>query len=327
MSYAHRRAPRADLPSPAATITNAILARLEAGTRPWVKPWTGGATPRPLRACGTPYRGVNVFWLWLAMDLHGYTSPYWMTYQQAQKLGGQVRKGEKSTISIYYKSYRAEVADEISGDPRDETRRVLRSYAVFNAQQIDGLPERFQASASDDRPRQPESDKRAAIDAFFTSLSGDVRHGGGRAYYSPSSDHIQMPEPQVFISYEHYGATLAHEYAHWSGSEKRLARAFGKKFGDHAYAVEELTAELTSAILGSELELPVSHLDDHASYIASWIRVLKADSKAILTIASKAEEAASYLLALAGRTPEPQPEEVETGANDDAPAHAAALVA
>jgi antirestriction protein ArdC len=229
-----------------------------------------------------------------------------------------VRKGEKSTISIYYKSYRTEIADEATGDPRDETRRVLRAYAVFNAQQIDGLPGHFQASAWEDRPPQPESEKRAAIDAFFASLPGDVPHGGGQAYYAPSSDHIQIPEPQAFISYEHYGATLGPEYAHWSGAEKRLARNLGKKFGDHAYAVEELTAELTSAILGSELELPVSHLDNHASYIASWIRVLKTDSRAILTIASKAEEAASYLLALAGRGLRPEP--VEKGACDAAPA-------
>ena len=130
-------------PNPAETITRAIIERLEAGVRPWVQPWTGASISRPLRACGTPYQGINVVWLWMTAQMGGFASPYWMTYLQAQKLGGQVRRGERSTIAVFYKSYSAEVEDRATGETQQEARRVLKSFPVFNASQVDGLPERF----------------------------------------------------------------------------------------------------------------------------------------------------------------------------------------
>ena len=133
--------------SPATRITQEIIARLEAGTKPWIKPWRGVPVSRPLRACGIPYRGMNVFWLWMVADMCGYASPFWMTYNQASKLGGQVRKGEKSTIAIFYKSYTKEVEAPDTGETTDEARRVLKSYPVFNADQVEGLPERFYPAA------------------------------------------------------------------------------------------------------------------------------------------------------------------------------------
>jgi hypothetical protein len=129
--------------SPADTITQAIIARLEAGTRPWVQPWTGTSVSRPLRACGIPYRGINTLWLWMAAEAGGYNSPYWLTYRQAQIEGGQVRKGERGTVAIFYKAYSKEVEDEQSGERVDEARRVLKSFVVFNACQVDGLGERY----------------------------------------------------------------------------------------------------------------------------------------------------------------------------------------
>lgn len=125
-------------PSPADIITNTIIDRLEAGVRPWVKPWRPGLGGRPLRVTGEPYRGINCFWLWLVADSAGYLSRTWMTYKQAQALGAQVREGERSQIAIFYKSYSKTVESPVTGDSTDETRRVLRSYAVFNADQIDG---------------------------------------------------------------------------------------------------------------------------------------------------------------------------------------------
>jgi len=311
------RAPRPDLPSPAQVITDAIIARLEAGTRPWRKPWTGTAPQRPLRSCGTPYRGGNIFWLWLVADMLGYGSPYWMTYAQAAALGGQVRKGEKATIAIFYKTYAKRSHDEATGEEVTENRRVLRSYHVFNADQVEGLPARFHLHPPY-AERPIEADRLAEITAFFDMIPATTRHGGDHAYYSPIGDYIQLPPPEAFTDAERYGATRAHECSHWSGGEKRLNREFGKRFGDDAYAAEELVAELSSAILGSELGLPVEHLDSHASYIAGWLRILKADSRALLAIASKADAAATYLLGLAGRHPTHDIEEpVETGANDD----------
>ena len=113
-------------PNPAETITRAIIERLEAGVKPWVQPWTGASISRPLRACGTPYQGINVVWLWMTAQLGGFASPYWMTYLQAQKLGGQVRRGERSTIAVFYKSYSAEVEDRNTGETQQEARRVLK---------------------------------------------------------------------------------------------------------------------------------------------------------------------------------------------------------
>ncbi len=313
-----RNAVRADIPSPAQIITDAIIARLEAGTRPWKKSWAGIAPSRPLRACGTPYKGGNIFWLWLVADMMGFASPYWMTYRQSSELGGQVRRGEKSTIAIFYKSY-GKTTTDATGVERDEKRMVLRSYPVFNCSQIDGLPERYYPAPLT-KPNGDSNEAHVAeVMKFFEAVPADTRHGGDAAYYSRATDHIQLPPVDAFIDFNTYSATRTHELAHWSGNAKRLDREFGKRFGDDAYAVEELTAELTSAIIGSELALPVDHLDDHASYLAHWLRVLKADNRAILTVASKADQAATYLMTLAGRRPDPadeQEEEIESIAND-----------
>jgi antirestriction protein ArdC len=286
-------------PSPAARITQEIIARLEAGTRPWIKPWRGLPVSRPLRACGTPYRGMNVFWLWMVADMCGYTSPYWMTYNQAGKLCGQVRKGEKSTIAIFYKSYTKEVDGAEAGETSEETRRVLKAYPVFNADQVEGLPERFHPSASLEVIK-PEG-REQALDSFFAAIPAALRHVGSEAYYEPTLDRITMPPAQLFSGFDHYYATLAHELSHWSGHCSQLDRHLKHRFGTAAYAAEELVAELSSAMLGAELGLPVAHLDSHASYIDHWLKLLKGDDRAILTAAAKAEEASSLLLRLGGR--------------------------
>ena len=284
--------------SPAARITQEIIARLEAGTRPWIKPWRGVAASRPLRACGVRYKGMNVFWLWLVADMCGFGSPYWMTYKQAQALGGQVRKGEKSTIAIFYKSYTKQLDAPEAGGPDEETRRVLKAYPVFNADQVDGLPERFHPVTVE--LVEPEG-REAAFDAFFAAVPATLRHQGDSAYYEPVVDRITMPPAELFTGYDHYYATLAHELSHWTGHSTRLDRDLKHRFGTSAYAAEELVAELSSAILGAELGLPVAHLDNHASYIDHWLKLLKDDDRAILTAAAKAEEASALLLRLGGR--------------------------
>lgn len=285
----------ASRPSPAETITAAIVQRLEAGTRPWVQPWTGASVSRPLRACGTPYQGINVLWLWMAAEAAGHTSPFWMTYRQAHVLGAQVRKGERGTVAIFYRAYRPREASDEDEAEGDRTRRVLKSFTVFNACQIDGLPSRF---FPEPQPLPPPTERDRVLDCFFGAVPAKIRHFGAEAFYSPVSDQVTMPEPGLFRNLDHYRATLAHELSHWTGHESRLARQMGGRFGSDAYAMEELVAELSSAMLGAELGLPVEHLDHHASYLASWLKVLKADSRAILTVAAKAEEAASLLLRL-----------------------------
>jgi antirestriction protein ArdC len=285
----------ASRPSPAETITAAILERLEAGTRPWVQPWTGASVSRPLRACGTPYQGINVLWLWMAAEAAGHSSPFWMTYRQSQLLGGQVRKGERGTIAIFYRANQIEEADDGDEAADRRARRVLKSFTVFNACQIDGLPSRF---FPEPQPLPPATERDVALNAFFAAVPARISHWGAEAYYPPVLDQVTMPEAGLFRDLDHYRATLAHELSHWTGHESRLARQMGGRFGSDAYAMDELVAELSSAILGAELGLPVDHLDHHASYLASWLKVLKADSRAILAVAAKAEEAASLLLRL-----------------------------
>lgn len=281
--------------SPADTITRAIIERLEAGTRPWVQPWTGAPASRPLRACGTPYQGINVLWLWMAAETAGYSSPFWMTYRQAQALGGQVRKGERGTMAIFYRSYQSRRNEDDEGEP-GRAHRVLKSFTLFNASQVDGLPDRFFPAPLE---ATSPSERDGRLDPFFAAIPARVRHLGAEAYYSPATDEVTMPAPSLFRDPDHYRATLAHELSHWTGHESRLDRKLDTRFGSEAYAMEELIAELSSAFLGAELGLPVEHLDHHASYLASWLRVLRADSRAILTVAAKAEEAASMLLRLA----------------------------
>jgi antirestriction protein ArdC len=285
--------------SPAARITQEIIARLESGTKPWIKPWRGVPVSRPLRACGVPYRGMNVFWLWMVADMCGYASPFWMTYNQAKELGAQVRKGEKSTIAIFYKSYTKEVEAPDTGEKTDENRRVLKAYPVFNADQVEGLPEHFHPAATLEVV-EPEG-RQAELDSFFASVPAVLRHQGDEAYYEPVADRVTMPPAHLFSGFDHYYATLAHELSHWTGHASRLDRNLKNRFGSSAYAAEELIAELSSAMLGVELGLPVTHLDSHASYIEHWLKLLKQDDRAILTAAAKAEEASRLLLKLGGR--------------------------
>lgn len=305
-----RRRAFAAASSPAATITAAIVARLEEGVKPWVRPWRCAASSRPLRACGVPYKGINVFWLWLVADIHGYRSPTWMTYRQAQALGGQVRKGETASIAVFYKSYvrrgvesagAAPAASDGDSDDRSRQCRVLKSYAVFNADQVDGLPARFDPGDEDQDPHAEPAGGEAGLDAFFASIPIPLRHQGDQAYYEPLADRVTMPRATLFRGYDHYYATLAHELSHATGHPSRLARDLKHRFGTAAYAAEELIAELSSAMIGAELGLPVAHLDHHASYIGHWLELLKSDDRAILTAAARAEEASELLLRLGGR--------------------------
>ena len=231
----------------------------------------------------------------------GYASPYWMTYNQSQALGAQVRKGEKSTIAIFYKSYTKEVEAPDTGEKSDEARRVLKAYPVFNADQVEGLPERFHPVETLELV-EPEG-RKAELDAFFAAIPAALRHHGDEAYYEPIADRVTMPPAHLFSGFDHYYATLSHELSHWSGHKSRLGRDLKNRFGTAAYAAEELIAELSSAILGAELGLPVTHLDNHASYVEHWLRLLRDDDRAILTAAAKAEEAATLLLRLGGRAP------------------------
>lgn len=281
----------------AAEITNLIIAKLEEGLPPWSRPWrTDGAGGRPRRHCGTPYTGINTLFLWAMADARGFRSSYWMTYRQAGALGGQVRRGETGSISVYYSAIKRTETDPRTGQEAERNIRFLRHYTVFNADQIDGLPSHYYAPQRPPAPVIPSA-RQAAIDAFFASVPAEVRHGGDRAFFSPTFDFVQLPRPDSFRSMDHYASTRAHETVHWSGHASRLGRQFGRRFGDKAYAFEELVAEIGSGLVCAELELPNELHTNHASYVGHWLGILRADKTAIIHAASKAEQAFTYLRA------------------------------
>ncbi len=277
-------------------ITDAILTHLEAAVRPWQRPWnaehTGGKIIRPLRACGTPYRGVNVLSLWLAATDKGYSSPYWFTFNQAKDLGGFVKKGEHGSLVVYANSIKKTEKDD-QGEEVEHDIFFMRGYTVFNAEQVDGLPAHFTAPL----PQLTRTEDRIQYaDAFFRATGAEVKHGGDRAYYGQLADRIQMPPFIAFKDKESYYATLAHEMTHWTKHPKRLNRDFDQKtWGDEGYAREELVAEIAAAFLCADLGLALEPREDHAAYLASWLTVLKNDKRAIFQASAHAQKAADYL--------------------------------
>ena len=277
-------------------ITNRIIAELEAGTRPWLKPWNAehaaGRITRPLRHNGIPYRGINVITLWMTATARGYACPIWLTYKQAQELGAQVRKGEHGELVVYAdKITKTETTEK--GDEVEREIPFLKGYTVFNAEQIDNLPPHFTAPAA---PTLDPVQRIAHAESFFASTGADIRYGGDRAFYAIHPDYIQMPPFETFKDAEAFYATLGHETCHWTRHETRLNRDFGRKrWGDEGYAAEELVAELGSAFLCADLGLTPEPRQDHAAYIESWLKVLRNDKRAIFTAASYAERAAAFL--------------------------------
>jgi antirestriction protein ArdC len=287
---------RADIYS---RVTSRIIADLENGVRPWLKPWnTGTAAGRitkPLRSNGQPYKGVNVLMLWGEAAAQGYACPVWMTYRQAAEHGGQVRKGEHGSLVVYADRIRKTDTDD-NGEEIEREIPFMKGYTVFNCAQIDGLPERFYAAPS---PPRPVPARIAGAEHFARNTAIDIRHGGDRAFYAIDADRVQLPPFESFTDAEAYYATLGHELVHWTRHPSRLAREFGRqRRGDEGYAAEELVAEIGAAFLCADLAITPEPREDHAAYIASWLTVLKNDKRAIFTAAAHAQRAADFLHAL-----------------------------
>jgi antirestriction protein ArdC len=302
-----QEAPRADVYE---RITAQIVAALEAGTRPWLKPWAGNGIPtRPLRQNGIPYRGINTVLLWMETAAKGYGSPFWLTYKQAAAMGAHVRKGEKSALVVYAGAIeRTEQAE--SGEDIERRIPFMKGYSVFNAEQIEGLPAHYHSAVAA-RSSLSDADRLPQVDAFFAATGADIRESTRGAFYSPTEDFIGMPPFGAFVSAEAHAATLGHECIHWTRHATRLNRDFGRKaWGDEGYAREEL-AELGSAYLAADLGLAIEPREDHAAYIASWIEVLKNDKRTIFQAASYAEKAVAFLHGLQPGATASDPEEID----------------
>ncbi|MCB1876265.1 MAG: DUF1738 domain-containing protein [Chromatiales bacterium] len=265
-------------------VTASIVADLERGVKPWQKPWDADEPFPANYSTGQRYRGINILILWAQSQRVGFTSTQWLTYRQAAALGGQVRKGEHGTHCVFYKPVSVEtVGEEDETEPK--VRVVAREFVVFNLDQIDGIA----------KPQAERVDWNAhdAAEEVLSGSGAKIRHGGTRAYYRSAEDRIQLPGRARFTNADDYYATALHELVHWTGHESRLARKLGNRFGSDAYAMEELIAEIGSAFLTTYLG--ITGEVQHASYIDSWLTVLKRDTKAVFSAAAQAEKAFAFL--------------------------------
>lgn len=274
-------------------VTNLIVEAIEAGAGEFRLPWhvTGRPHFRPVNAGrNRPYRGVNVLALWAAAEARGYDTGVWATYHQWQELGAQVRKGEKSTPVVLWKVTDRGPTSEADDDTATAGGMFAVGYAVFNAAQVEGY-----------HPPAPEpltpGERVAEAEAFFAGVGADVRQEGEAAYYESASDIVRIPPFAAFREPAGYYSVLGHELTHWTGAAHRLNRTLATRFGSEAYAMEELVAELGAAFLCSALGLSNEPRPDHAAYLASWLRVLQQDKRAIFTAASKAQQAVDFLTA------------------------------
>jgi antirestriction protein ArdC len=296
-------------------VTAKIIAELETGAVPWLKPWKNGRNAAgniSIRPCNAesnrPYTGINVLLLWCAAQENGFTSNGWLTLKQILKLKGRVRYEEfrKSTKIVFMKPY-VKVVSNPAGEDEEQTKLVAREYSVYNVEQCDGLKLPAKSIVKEVVVEKPVDihKRREDIQAWVEATGAVIRYGGDRAFYTTREDYVQLPHVAQFETAEHYHATELHELIHWTGSEKRLNRVFGKRFGDNAYATEELVAELGSAFLCADHNIEGQLR--HAGYIESWLKALKADKRIIFSAASAATKAAEFLHSFSQKA-EAQPE-------------------
>ncbi len=297
--------PRGDLYE---EMTSKIVAELEVGRFPWSQFWasrseaSGPAAGLPKNAAtGASYSGINILLLWGAAIENGFSSQVWLTFKQAKALGGTVMKGERGSMVVYAEKF----------TPKDELQRVksesddanvvpfLKRYTVFIAAQCDGLPE----DVTQRGPAIPECETIPRAQTLIQATGADFRIGGDRAFYVPAQDFIRVPSQPTFFEQINYYRTCFHELGHWTGHASRLSREFKGRYGRHAYAREELVAELSSAFVCAALS--IAPTVRHADYLGSWLEVLKEDNRAIFKAASLASKAADFILAF-GQSPAPK---------------------
>lgn len=282
-------------------VTDRILAELQAGAAPWVKPWsaTAGKNMPGNAVTGRAYSGCNVVLLWMASAGAGWATPRFLTFKQALEAGGNVRKGEKGTKVYFVKQIAVRDEGEADADAPSRAVTMLREYTVFNVAQCEKLPEKL-TTRGEAKPRNRD-ERDATIDEFLGLTGADIREGAGEAYFAPGRDIISLPAFAAFKGAGHFYATAFHELAHWTGHKARLDRDFSGRFGSRSYAAEELVAELAAAFLCAEFGIDGELR--HAGYIANWIDLLRHDPRAFMTAAAKAQAAADYLRGLALAAP------------------------
>lgn len=286
-------------------VTDKIVSELEAGRAPWAQPWGAPGAGAPIGlptngATGRRYSGINILLLWGAAIEDGRSCQTWLTFKQALSLGGAVRKGERGTIVVYADRFTPKAEAERAAETGEDPAQVpfLKRYTVFNADQCDGLPEEIAATA----PPLPEREIIPRAEALIEATGADFRIGGGRAFYVPSQDFIQVPPQPAFFDQVNYYRTCFHELGHWTGHKSRLDRLMKGRYGSKDYAREELVAEMAAAFICAAQS--IAPTVRHTDYIATWLDVLREDKRAIFRAASQASRAADYVLAFGEPAPD-----------------------
>ena len=268
------------------SVTDSIIAELEKGAIPWVKPWRVDGSADKNFVSQKPYQGINRLLLGMSSMAKGYTNPAWATYKQWADSGANVKSGEKATHIVFFKPIKA--TDKATG--KDTNYCVIKGYAVFNAEQtdMDIIPSTTPDTAFNPIPSCEER---------IIKTGASISHGGDAAFYMPSQDRIQLPNKGAFTSEGHYYATAFHELSHWTGAKHRLDRNLDNgRYGNPAYAFEELVAEISAAYLCADYKIQGELR--HAGYIQSWLKACKEDSKAIFKAAALAQKATDYIQGL-----------------------------
>lgn len=271
-------------------VNERILSALESGVIPWRKEWkVTGHSGMPLNfATRKPYRGINI----LLLGCAPFADARWLTYKQAQTIGAQVRRGEKGTPIVFWSMFEK---DERKANGEAERIPFLRHYTVFNVEQCDGIP----VELPFDEPKfEPIPAAQSLVDGYLERASIRLKHGGDRAFYSPSLDYIQMPMQAAFDVPDAYYSTLFHECGHSTGHRSRLDRKFApdQVFGSVDYSKEELVAEFAAAYLCASVGISNERVEaNHAAYIQGWLKALKNDKTMLLSAAQKAQKAADLI--------------------------------
>jgi antirestriction protein ArdC len=278
-------------------VTDKIMELLEQGEIPWKKPWKSTDGAKNLIS-KKPYRGINQFLL----NCSPYSSPYWLTYRQAQEKGGHIRKGEKSMLVVFWKWIYTvkETTEGITGPEEDQGSKLikapmLRYYQCFNLEQTEGIPHPVEEEVT--HPFTPIEQAEQIIANM--PQRPDIHYGGDRAFYSPHLDYIQLPPHETFHSPEGFYSTLFHEAAHATGHQNRLGRkgiTESSYFGSHSYSQEEMLAELTASMLCGVAGIEQDTIENSVSYIQGWLKVLRNDKKLLIYAAAAAQKAADFIL-------------------------------
>jgi antirestriction protein ArdC len=281
-----------------AQVTNAIISLIEQGQAKgagalWDKALSHGM---PVNyKTKRPYSGVNVPLLWSAAAERGLSSNEWLTFKQAQELGANVKKGAKGVMGVFFKMVPKKEAKGAEGEDAAMVP-MLKPFWVFNVADIEGLP-------VVDLPTREEFEPMEVAERVLNASGARITWSGARAFYRPATDEIYMPDRDRFAEPVNAYAVALHELTHWTGHESRLNRDFSGRFGTEAYAFEELVAELGSAFVVAHLGLEGARLENHASYVGSWLKVLKNDTNAIFTASRHATAAYQHIMSLAGLAP------------------------